>query len=379
MTVDPRDARDAAGERDARDELVVFARLLRAAGIDLGTGQVVAFTEAARQLAPVDLDDLYWAGRATLACRRTDIVVYDRVFRTFYRAGAPTVEVTDARDERAPIRLADADAASRPGKHDGERAGGEASDFELLRHRRFDQASAAELAAMRMLMARIPLAVPPRRSRRTAPLRRGRAPDLRRTVRRAIQTDGELVRRAWRHRRSRPRPLVLLLDVSGSMAGYSRALLQFAFSARAGRGPLEVFCFGTRLTRVTDELGDRDPDEALRAASRRVVDWDGGTQIGASLDLLNRRWGRRGRLRGAVVVVCSDGLERGDVEVLRDAMARLRRSAHRVVWVNPLKGDDRYEPVQRGMRAALPSVDRLVAGHDLASLHALAEVLGAMR
>lgn len=365
--------------RDARDELVVFARLVRAAGLDLGTGQVAAFVEAVAALAPADLADVYWAGRATLVGRHADAATYDRVFRAFYLADTPTTPVEDATDERPATRLdRDTEAGSRRGD-DADVAGGVAADVELLRHRRFDQVSPEELAAMRTLMARIPLAVPPRRSRRSAPLRRGPRPDLRRTVRGAIQTDGELVRRAWRHRRHRPRPLVLLLDISGSMAGYSRALLQFAFTARASGGALEVFCFGTRLTRVTDDLADRNVDAALRAAAARVVDWDGGTCIGASFDALNRRWGRRGLLRGAVIVVCSDGLERGDPAVLRDAIARLRRYAHRVVWVNPLKGDDRYRPVQRGMRAAMPSVDRLVAGHDLASLHELGDILTALR
>ena len=232
---------------------------------------------------------------------------------------------------------------------------------------------------MQRLMARIPLSVPHRVTRRTEHAARGRHPDLRRSVRAAIQTDGELIHRAWRRRRRTPRPLVLVLDVSGSMTGYARALLQFAYAARRQPGRVEVFCFGTRLTRITKELAGRDPDRALASAAARVADWDGGTSIGASLATLNRVHGRQGLLRGAVVVVCSDGLERGDPDQLRAETARLHRFAHSLVWVNPLSASERYEPVQRGMRAALPHVDRLVSGHDLASLDELARVLAALR
>jgi uncharacterized protein len=263
-------------------------------------------------------------------------------------------------------------------------AGGVASVRERLRHRRFDRASEEELAersgrALRTLQ----LAVPHRTSRRTRPGRGGEL-DLARTLDRAVTDDGELFDRAWRERRTRPRRLVLLLDVSGSMAGNARAMLRFAVAARraAMREPgrdVEVFAFGTRLTRLTDALVRPDPDAAIAAAAAEVVDWDGGTRIGASVDQLVRRWGPRGLLRGAVVVVCSDGLERGDPELLGRAMARLRRSVHRIVWVNPLAGDPRFEPSQRGMRAALPHVDVFLPGHDLAALEDLAAVLTSLR
>jgi uncharacterized protein with von Willebrand factor type A (vWA) domain len=173
----------------------------------------------------------------------------------------------------------------------------------------------------------------------------------------------------------RPRRLVLLLDVSGSMAGFSRALLQFAFTARLDTRTVEVFCFGTRLTRLTEDLDGRNIDAALSAASERVTDWDGGTLIGPCLATLTRTYGRQGLLSGAVVVICSDGLDRGEPEQVAQEMARIARYAHRIIWVNPLKADPRYEPLARGMAAALPYVDRLLTGHDLASLQALAGVL----
>jgi uncharacterized protein with von Willebrand factor type A (vWA) domain len=169
---------------------------------------------------------------------------------------------------------------------------------------------------------------------------------------------------------------VLLLDVSGSMAPYSRALLQFAFAAMAAGRRVEVFVFGTRLTRVTRTLRTRNPDRALHEIGRLVQDWEGGTRIGESLKSLLDGWSQRAALRGAVVVLCSDGLERGDPELLRAQMARLRRLAHRLVWVNPLKGSPRYEPLARGMAAALPSVDVFLSGHNLERVEELARVLG---
>ncbi|MFM7718553.1 MAG: vWA domain-containing protein, partial [Actinomycetota bacterium] len=173
------------------------------------------------------------------------------------------------------------------------------------------------------------------------------------------------------------RPLVFLLDVSGSMAPYARALLQFGFAAMAVGRRVEVFCFGTRLSRVTRSLRTRDPDRALREIGEQVTDWEGGTRIGESLQSLLEEWSQRTALRGAVVVICSDGLERGDPDVLRAQMARLRRLAHRVVWVNPLRGDPRYEPLARGMAAALPSIDAFLAGHNLESLEELSRAIGA--
>lgn len=369
---------------DVRSDLTVFVHLLRAAGVEVGTHQAIAFVEAAHVLEPVDRIDLYWAGRSTLVVHPRDLGTYERVFRAWYLEedrGTASATVEDQRDEPAAASELPPDAP-RVGPDDrdvDDVAGAIASAVETLRHRRFDQATAEELRAIRTLMSDIVVSVPHRVSRRTEPVRRGRVPDLRRSVRSAIQTDGELVRRSWRRRRTRPRRLVLILDVSGSMAGYSRALLQFAFTARTSTRDVEVFAFGTRLTRLTADLAGRNVDAAIDAAAARVVDWDGGTLIGDSLAELNRTYGRRGLLRGAVVVVCSDGLERGDPDRLGTEMARISRYAHRVVWVNPLKADERYEPLARGMAAALPHLDRFVTGHDLASLDELADVLGALR
>lgn len=361
--------------QDARADLVGFTHALRGAGVDAGTGQLVAYAEAAAALAPAGPEELYWAGRSCLVNDPADLPTYDRVFAGWF-LGAASMSLADEAGGEVVARLGTADADRRRGTlREAEDAGGRASMDEALRTRRFDELDDRELAALRRLMARIELALPERRTRRTRPARHGGELDLRRSLRRALQTEGELIDRRWRRRRRRRRRLVLLLDVSGSMAGWSRALLQFAFAARTRSDGVEVFAFGTRLTRLTSELARRDPDRAIAAAAARVQDWDGGTRIGLAVETLNRRWGPAGITRGAVVVICSDGLERDDPDRLARAMARLQRTAHAVVWVNPLKGSPDYEPVARGMRAALPHVDRLLAGHDLASLDQLADAV----
>ncbi|HKJ55744.1 MAG TPA: VWA domain-containing protein [Nitriliruptoraceae bacterium] len=364
------------GGRDLRDDLHDFVATLRAGGMNITTDRVVTFMAAAAELAPVDLVDVYWAGRTTLVARPGDRGLYDRGFRTHFVGllGEPP----PADDEAAEPHTVWVDNSSGEGDDepdDEPQPGAVASAHEQLRHRRFDHATADELVAMRRLMATIDVVVPMQRHRRTSPARRGHRMDLGRSLRQAMRTDGEVVRRVWHRRRRRQRTLVLLLDVSGSMADYSRALLQFAFTASVRAKRVEVFTFGTRLTRLTRAFEAGTVDQALDAATTAVHDWDAGTRIGESLDRLHRDWGRRGLLRGAVVVLVSDGLERGDVELLANSMERLHRQAHAVVWVNPLKADPRYEPLARGMAAALPSVDRFLSGHDVASLDVLAEVI----
>jgi hypothetical protein len=230
-------------------------------------------------------------------------------------------------------------------------------------------------------MADIRLAGARRRSRRYRASRRGRGlvPDVRRTVRASLGTGGEPVRRAYRQPRMRPRRVVLLLDVSGSMESYSRALLRFVHAAVVGHQRVEAFALGTRLSRITKELSSRDPDAAVARAARVVVDWSGGTRLGEGLRRFNDRWGVRGLARGAVVVILSDGWDRGDPAVLAEQMARLHRVAFRTVWVNPLKAAPDYAPLARGMAAALPYVDDFVEGHSLAALESLAAVMAKVR
>jgi uncharacterized protein len=357
---------------DPLERLTGFGRALRADGLAVGTGAIGEFCHAASLLAP---HDLYWAGRATLVARREDIPVYDAAFRRYFGPDeAPARAATTRLAVRrrmlgAPTRAADARA-----RESGEPESALASGVETLRRKRFSRCSPEELAELAALMERIRLAVPARRSRRRRPARVG-APDLRRTLRRSFRTGGEPLERAWRERPRRPRRLVLFLDVSGSMADYSRALLVFAHAALRNDRRWEAFCFGTRLTRLTSALAAARPDEALARAADTVVDWDGGTRIGDSLKTFLDRFGHGGLARGAVVVVCSDGLDVGEPDLLEEQMARLARLAHAVVWLNPLKEDPAYEPLARGMRAALPHVDVFASGHDLASLEALGEEL----
>jgi uncharacterized protein with von Willebrand factor type A (vWA) domain len=360
---------------------VDFARELRAAGLTVGTGDILTYCSAMMPLDPCDLLDLYWAGRTTLVSRRDDIGVYDRVFRQFFLAdGAPAAHIL----KLPAAATAEAEAAlvmpgTEPGPEQDEEKpvlGWMASDVDALKHRSFAACTPAELATLRRIMTRIRLTPPRRRTRRTKPASDGRSPDLRRTIRDSMRMHGEPAELFFRQRRTRLRPLILILDVSGSMADYSRHLLQFAHTAKHAAAKVEVFCFGTRLTRITKALEQRRPDSALERAARTVVDWDGGTRIGQSLDTFVRRWGRGGLCRGGVVVICSDGLDRGDPEQLATAMARLSRLSYRIVWLNPHKGDDpHFRPSTLGMMVAAPYIDELLSGHDLASLEQLAEML----
>jgi hypothetical protein len=361
--------------------LVGFARELRAEGLVVGTGDVLTYCSAMTPLDPSDLVDLYWAGRATLVTRHEDIAAYDRVFRRYFLdEGAP-----GARQLLLPAQAAaEAEAALvipevEPGPAvDDEKPvlGWMASDVDSLKHRSFAACTPAELAALRRIMARIRLTPPRRRTRRTRPASAGRAPDMRKTIRETMRMHGEPAELFFRQRKTRLRPLILILDVSGSMADYSRHLLQFAYSAKRAAARVEVFCFGTRLTRITRALDQRQPDVALAQAARAVVDWDGGTRIGQSLDTFIRRWGRGGLCRGGVVIICSDGLDRGDPELLAAAMERLSRLCYRIVWLNPHKGDNvNFRPSTLGMMVAAPHVDVLLSGHDLSSFEQLADVL----
>jgi len=362
---------------DGADRLaVVFARRLRAEEMAVPTGSVVLFVSALSELDPVDRDSLYWAGRAVLVKRPEDIDTFDRVFRSVWLHQPPAA------------RLAATAAAETVGDYPEPETEDDAvqpsrapttvvrySRVEVLRSKDFGEYTAADFADAQRLMAVLRATAALRRSRRRRPAKRGRhsQPDIRTTVRRALRTGGEPIRRAWYAPTLQPRRLVLLCDVSGSMAPYSRALLRFMHAAVVGRRRVEAFTMGTRLTRLTRELLSRDPDQALRRAGAVVPDWSGGTRLGLTLRDYNDAWGMQGMSRGAVVVILSDGWERGDPAVIADQMARLSRVAHKVVWVNPLKASPGYAPLARGMAAALPYIDEFTEGHNL---NALDDLLG---
>jgi uncharacterized protein len=360
--------------------IVTFGRVLREAGLEVGPGRL---QDALRGLDRVDItrqDDVYWTLRTTLVARREDLEPFDRAFDAWFlrRAGrAPARREIDPRALHKDAKRVRRDP--RVGREaappDGEPDSIGHSPHEVLRHKDFAAMTPEELAAARALIAAMVTDRPARRSHRLRAHRRGRVLDMRALARDAIATGGDPVRRRFRQRTQTPRKLVVLCDVSGSMEPYTRALLLYLHAmVRSGRG-VEVFAFGTRLTRLTAELRTRDPEQALARAADRVVDWASGTRIGASLKRYNDVWGRRALTRGAVVLIASDGWERQDHELVGREMARLHRAAYAVVWVNPVKGSPEYQPLAAGMRAALPSIDRFVAGHNLASLEALAGLL----
>jgi uncharacterized protein len=359
-------------------EVVALARAMRVGGARVGTGEVEA---GARALGVVGADrtDAYLALRAIMCSRREDLAIFDAAFSAAF-AGAdggpliPPLEMAPFAELALP-RVADPGAEPSPGSAPSEVRPAAWSEIELLLHKDFSEYTDEERALARAVVARLARHGPTRRSRRQRAARvRGVRPDLQRTLRASLRFGGEPLERRWREPSAKPRRLVLVCDVSGSMAPYARVLLQYLHAAVATHRRVEVFAFGTRLTRLTRELGVRDPDLALQRASDAVADWSGGTRIGHAIGVLNREYGRR-LGRGAVVVILSDGWDRGDPAMLADEMARLRRSAHRVVWLNPLKAAEGYEPLARGMAAALPHTDHFLAGNSLNSLAELAVIL----
>ncbi|HYF11841.1 MAG TPA: VWA domain-containing protein [Actinomycetota bacterium] len=388
----------ATPHADALERLIGFGRDLRRRGLNVGTGRIVTFCRGAVALGALDRTDLYWAARSSLISRPEDVDAFDEAFAAWFRDGIrieldlpasapsnPDPPDTPTRADPLTSLLAEEDRVVAEEWHaigDDEEIEGEASirlvasAVEVLRERSFADLTDEERARVNRMIRRLAVEVPTRSTRRYRPATSGARFDVRRTVRRSLRTHGEPFHRAWRTRGTRSRPVVLVLDISGSMAPYARALVQFGFAAMAAGRRVEVFCFGTRLTRVTRVLRTRDPDRAMHEIGRLVGDWEGGTRIGVSLKALLDGWSQRAALRGAVAVICSDGLERGEPDLLREQMARLRRLVHRVVWVNPLKGSPRYEPLARGMAAALPSIDVFLAGHNLESLEELAAAIG---
>lgn len=362
------------------EQIVGFARRLAAAGVDVPPTRVHAMLEALDVLGAGALRPVYWAGRATLCASPEDVERYDRVFAAHFgrRPDRPPQRVVVPPVTRT-IALPDDPGGARDGDDpdpDPERQRvATASRVEVLRHRDVSTLSPAERAEVGRYVSALLPAAPDRTTRRLRPSPSGPV-DARRTVRSMLRHGGEPVElRRHRHGR-RQRRLVFLIDVSGSMAPYAETLLRFAHAACRVRPATEVFTVGTRLTRVTRELRRRDPAAALASASAAIDDWSGGTRLGDELKEFLDRWGQRGTARGAVVVIGSDGWERGDPALLAGQMARLARLARRIVWVNPHRGYKGYSPSTGGMRAALPHVDRLVAGHSLGAMEELAGLLG---
>ena len=363
------------------DRLAALGAEMRAEGVRVGVGELLT---AHRALAAVDAsvrDDARLALRTVLCARRDDLERFDRAFLAVFGDGQapgrenPLSELGEVERSVLPRAGFASETVMAPSEEEQVAIPAAWSEVELLREKDFAQYSDAEMALARELIARLARRGPMRLSRRMRPVRaRGHQPDLRRVLRSSLRTGGEPVKRHWRGPSLRPRPVVLVCDVSGSMEPYARMLLQYLHACVAARRRVEAFAFGTRLTRITNELGGRDHDHALERAAAAVVDFSGGTRIGAALAELNRVHGRR-LGRGAVIVILSDGWDRGDPQQLAAEMGRLRRSAHRLVWLNPLAAHPDYEPLTRGMRAAAPHMHELLAGNSLASLEQLAELL----
>ncbi len=368
------------------DEILLgFTRALRAAGVPVTQDRAQSFVSA---VALVGLDDrraTYWAGQATLCAGPDDLDRYDQVFEAWFNARDG---LTRTRAREAPTTvLSNFPETEGDGFEESESADdvvrAAASAVEVLRHRDVAALDSAEKRRLVALFATLRPRAPVRRTARQVGWRRGDL-DAHRTLRQSLRRMGEPAELCWRRRGQRPRRVVLLVDVSGSMSGYADALLRLAHRVATGiRGVhgglapcVEVFTVGTRLTRITRALRLRDPERALVAAGETVPDWSGGTRLGESIKVFLDRWGGRGMARGAVVVVFSDGWERGDPALLGEQMDRLHRVAHRVVWVNPHRGKSGYEPVQQGVLAALPHVDDFLAGHSLATFAELLEVVG---
>jgi uncharacterized protein len=367
-----------AGPGTAAQLSVCFANVLRGLDVETPVSAVVSFTEALGAIGIGRRDDVYWAGRATLVRRPEDIDAYDRAFAAFFEDSfRPPDTAPPTQLSTLAIDSDDDDGPAIGDRHrDRDTIELRYSIAEVLRHRDFADYSSDELAEAKKWMSTLRVTGSPRRSMRLRPTRdRTRRPDLRRTVRAAVRTRGDPIERHFRRPATKYRRIVVLLDISGSMEPYARALLRFVQAAVAGRRRVEAFTLGTRLTRVTRELSSHDPDLALARATDAVADWSGGTRLGDGLEAFNRQWGVRGLARGADVVVLSDGWDRGAPDELAEQMQRLARVTHRLIWVNPLKVSPGYAPLARGMAAALPYVDEFVEGHSLDALERLVKIL----
>ncbi|MDX1665356.1 MAG: VWA domain-containing protein [Candidatus Promineifilaceae bacterium] len=373
--------------------LLLFGRLLRSLGMDVSPRRIIDLVQALEAIEIGRREDFYHTLRAFLVHDAAHLPLFEQAFALFWRrpevleAEFPFPGATD--DPVPPALIIPPPLEAPEGEHLPPAEADEEEQLilellktyntaEQLRDKDFGELTAEELDAVRRLMASLIWDLGRRRTRRFRP-GRGSRPDLRRALRRSLRYGGELLEWPRRERKLQPRPLVIIADVSGSMERYARLLLQFIYSLAAGLSQqVEAFVFSTRLTRITRQLRARDLQQALDDVAREVQDWSGGTRIGEALRRFNYDWGRRVLGRGAVVLLISDGWDRGDPELLAREMARLQRSAYRLIWLNPLLGSARYEPLTRGIQAALPYVDDFLPVHNLASLEDLAAHLIAL-
>jgi uncharacterized protein with von Willebrand factor type A (vWA) domain len=370
--------------------LILFGRVLRRLGLDVNPGRMMDLVNALDHIEIGRKPDFFYAARTLLVHEHDDLPLFDEAFERFWRKPAEGWDVqwqglTTRKRRRGPIVTHPPLKEAAP-EGDGASSSSQEtlsvievtrtySDRELLRHKNFAEMSAEEAEAVKQLMSHFLWKVSERRTRRRRP-GKGRLIDMRRTLRRSLRSEGEVFSWAYREQKTKPRPLVVIADISGSMERYTRLLMHFIYGMKSALNqPMEAFVFSTRLTRITRPLQFRDLDLALENVGKLVNDWAGGTRIGESLKTFNFDWGRRVLGRGAVVLIISDGWDRGDVELLAREMKRLRRNCHRLIWLNPLLGAPDYEPLTRGIQAALPHIDDFLPVHNLASLEDLANRL----
>lgn len=379
--------------------LLYFGRALRAAGLPIGSGQIVDATQAVEAVGVESRDVVYWALAACFVRRREELAVYDEAFTLFFRDPFAMSQALGALLSRTSIpdpsqkkaargsrRVAEAMARARPNEAPtAERKEKRleldvtmtASTAESLRTRDFEKMSAEEVREARAAIARMALPRWTVKTRRLVPDARGARFDVRRTLQATLRAGGAAIPLRFRGLRERPPPLVAICDVSGSMERYSRMVLHFLHALTRSRPRVASFVFGTRLTNVTRALRERDVDEALGAVGREVTDWAGGTRIGESVRAFNKQWSRRVLGQGAIVLLITDGLERGDSALLAREIERLHKSCRRLVWLNPLLRYEGFEPRAAGVKAMLAHVDELRTVHHLDSLEDLARALGA--
>lgn len=379
----PADASPPSGK--LLHNLILFGRVLRGLGLDVNVGRMMDVAHALEFVQVGSRADFYYTTRSLLCHRHEDLPLFDQAFHLFWRV--PTEGYTIRLPARVPLRRKPLVTTPPlreppPGKGDEPSPADDQppivevtltySPHNVLRHKDFAEMTGDELAEIKYLMSRLLWQLGERRTRRRRP-GKGHWLDLRRTVRRNLKHGGEILQWARREPKVKPRPLVIIADISGSMERYTRLLLHFIYSLTFGLSqPVESFVFSTHLTRITRAIHHKNVDQALRRVGHLVNDWSGGTRIGEALKTFNFRWGRRVLGRGAVMLIISDGWDRGDPTLLAQEMARLRRSCHRVIWLNPLLGSRAYEPLTRGMQAALPHIDDFLPVHNLASLEDLA-------
>lgn len=371
------------------DHILRFGVLLRETGVAVSPGQLLDLITALDHVGVLHRDDVRAAMRCTLVLRREDLPLFDTAFEFFWHmhANDPEQQMLQLALPQLKIQRRQLRVPRKPPEDAADESSEQREELELqltfsreesLRQKDFAQCSWEEVQAGYVLMRRMQWRIEPRRTRRSRADRRGRRIDMRRTLRLGMRAAAEPIFLARRSPRVRPRPLVVICDISGSMERYSRVLLQFAHALAGGMRTVESFVFGTRLTRITRQLQRRDIDDALTLVGKHVLDWSGGTRIGDAVRSFNLNWSRRVLGRSPVVLLISDGWDRGDPELLSREMDRLQHSCHRLIWLNPLLGTPGYEPLTIGMQAALPYVDDFLPVHNLVSLEQLGQRLSSL-